>query len=433
MSHKQPRAIVLFAFALVATWIGCGGRQDPPIDVVALRCASLEETLESENEPLRVEVLRLEEAGQTPLGLEEPLGDPEQNAAVLLEKAFSDGARARLFPRLENLVPDERFLFDSPRLGSIRDLVQGAALIRMAVARADAAPACVFDVRHDLGYFATMRFLDDAAIASRLHVLAAAPAIADGDLAMACDEVDGAFRWVDRLAAVPRIEARVQAAQLRGEALIVIEALAEDPSLQRADLKRLYAVLRRSLDNWPKDADPLIGDRALTLHSYEAIRAGLFDDLVTNEERQRLEARGLLRSMRAMTASLIDRDELAYLEAMRAIIAAAAEPFYARRDALHDALEPFDPNAARSVEVPMATQLFFPGLQVAMEEIARDRAACEVWALALATAGDLDLPPYQQNPVTGADYEVTRRTDEIIVRSGDPDLRDAYARLVPIP
>ena len=239
--------------------------------------------------------------------------------------------------------PDDRFLFDSTRLQEVADVVQGAARIRRAVRAADQAPYCVFNVQTDRGYFADMRFLDDAAIAARLHIAAAAPALATDQMSLVLEEVEGAVRWIDRLAAVGRIEARLLAAQLRGEAITVIEAAADRPAVQRADFEQFYELLRGSLDDWPLESAPLVGDRAVALHTYEAIRAGLFDELVTPEEKQMLEARGLLRSMQSLGATQIDSDQLAYLGAMRALIGTTTKPHYQRIEQIEQIMAPFDP------------------------------------------------------------------------------------------
>lgn len=425
-STRNNRAALLLAPA-ISLLIGCGDPDDALRQKI-LRAAELPGALSSDLEPLRLEVLRIEEAGQTPKLLAPREPAPDENAAAILASALSDDARLRLVPKLSDLFPAGPFEFEPSELQRIREAVRGMHFIRQAIDRADAAPLCVFAIENELGYFAGMRFLDDAAIAAQVHVLSTAPLIAEGDIRSACDEVEAALRWAERLSRVDRIEARLLAGQLRGKALVVVEALAKNPKLQRADIERLYTMLRRALDAWPSDAASLLGDRAITMHTYELVRAGLFDNVVTTEERQTLKERRLLEPMQAMTASLIDADELAYLRAMGALIEAAEAHYHERAELIASALAPFDPDAARSAETPLATHLFLPGIDRAMKEMARDRSITEAWALALAAVGDIDLPPYKRNPLIGVEYEIDRLPGGLVVQTGDPELRAPYAR-----
>ncbi|MEM6330074.1 MAG: hypothetical protein AAF790_07490, partial [Planctomycetota bacterium] len=413
---------------------GCGGPEES-LREVALRCAALPGAKASANEALRAEVLQLQEARQTP-GLLRPPTAIGEDAARLLADALSDATRYKLFPELERLMPSGRFLFDTPALDAIGRLLRSHAQLRLAIQRAEQAPACVFRPQNALGNMAPMRYLDDAAIAARLRLNAAAPdraGVAGGgpDVAAAIEEVRGAMYWIGHLARVGRIEARVLAARLRGEALTVIEAIADNAATQRPDLERLYTLLRQTLEAWPGDAAALIGDRSVSLHTYELIREGYLEQVLTDEDRALLERRRLLASVQSMGATQIDEDQLAYLGAVRALIAAAQQPHHQRVERVQAVMKPFNPEEAASVEAPLASNLLLPSVPAALHAMALDRAACEVWAIALAAAADLDPPPLRVNPVTGVAYEVNRLAGSLIVRSGDPELRDAYARVAP--
>jgi len=409
---------------------GCGGSAKALQDEVA-RCAELQGAKASDNQPLAAEVNRIVQAGQAPRDLVRPLPNPAENAAAQLGECLTDGARLRLIPKLRNLMADQQYPLEPPQLVGILELLKDTYPLRSRIAQAEKAPQCVFDVRHDLGFFSRMRFLDDAAIACRLRLLAAAPYVADGQAAAACDELDMALTWIDRLAAVHRMEPRLLACQLRGQALLVVEAIAGGTSARRADLERLNKLLLRSLAAWPADASPLVGDRAVTMHSYEAVRVGLLDRIMTSEEKQSLKKQGLLQKLNEQTPAQIDQDELAYLDAMRVLIDTADQPYHQRAEQVDDLRRQLDPAGTPGGLAPLAALLFFPGTTDAVREMARDRATTEAWAIALATAGGFDLPPYQTNPVTGAPYEVERLAGALVVRLGDPQLRDPYARIAP--
>ncbi|MEM9184885.1 MAG: hypothetical protein AAGB00_00140 [Planctomycetota bacterium] len=437
VSAKTNSFLLLTPLLLVA---GCAG-DDPTVairDMAALPAASA-----TGSTALRGEVDRIEQAGHTPLGLMPPLPDPGDNGAAIFSNAMGDALRKQMVTKLLALTPKERFEFDIVQLEKVRKAMQTGWSIRQQLDKADAAPAFAFQVAYDLGFFGKMRFLDDAAVACRLHALAAAPALANGEIETALDELELAMRWADRLAQVKRVEARLLAAQLRGMCLSIVESMAgaeagRPGSLlpprftpQLADTERMYALVRRSLADWPDDAGPLIGDRAVVMHSYEAIRQGMFDRLVTVAERAQLQRLGRLDRMTRMPPAEIDADELAYLEAMAKLIAMAGRPHYERASAVQEALAPFEPGGANADRAPLAAQLFLPGLGYAVREMARDRAVCEGWAIALAAAGGLDLPPFKVNPATGVEYEVERTPDRLIVRLGDDEVRDPVVKPLP--
>ena len=432
-TNAPPFALRWWGFFMLATllptWhLGCGSGSQ--VEDKILRCADLTGAGTSDNQPLQAEAKRILQAGQAPRDLVRPLPKPETNAAAQLADCLTDGARLRLVPRLRELMADQQYPLEPAQLADILEVLKDTKPLRSRIAEAEKAPNCVFDARHDLGFFGRMRFLDDAAIACRLHLIAAAPFVVQGQMATACDELDIALTWIDRLASVRRVEARLLAGQLRGQALVVVEGIAGGAAARPADLLRLNGLMRRSLAAWPNDADSLVGDRAVTMHAYEAVRVGLLDRVMTTDEKNAFKKQGVVERLNNLSPAQIDRDELTYLDAMRALIDSADQPYHARAEQVDDLRQQFDPAGERADAAPLATLLFFPGTPDAIREMARDRALAEAWAIALATAGGFDLPPYEINPVTGKPYEVERLPGALIVRLGDPQLRDPYARIV---
>lgn len=427
----------LLLFLVAVALLGCGSDRKQMQDKV-LRYAELPGARASDYGSLTNEIAEIESAGATPLDLQEEVagsgaaGIGATNSAEILSSLFTDESRLRLVPRLAELVPRDEFQFSPKQLADVREVMIATARMWPKLAEAAASPLCRFDVRFDHGFFGKMRFLDDVTIASRLHLLAAAPALADDRQATALTEIENALRWAERLSRVKRIEARLLAVQLRGEALLAVEAVASDPATQRADLQKLYEIFREQLSRWPNPSGALIGDRAITMHAYEAIRDGQLDRLITKEEKTLLGKQGLLEPLLSISGPSIDRDEAAYLSGMQVLIDAAGSPLSESSSAIADELARFDPaGGSRAAEAPLATHLFLPGVGTALREIARDRAVCEGWAIALATAAGLDLPPYRINPLTGKPYEIDRQPGWIAIRFGDAELRHATARVMP--
>ncbi|MEN1679748.1 MAG: hypothetical protein AAGJ46_09145 [Planctomycetota bacterium] len=427
------------ALTVALSCLGCGGERESFQDQVA-RCAQLSGAKASKLEGLRTEVARIESVGETPLALSSPaISQAEQdgsNAALMLRAALNDATRLQLLPKLDDCLPEGRFVFKPKQIERARSLLDGVQRLRGAIAAAEQAPRCEFQTRTDLGFFAKLRYLDDAAIATRLHVLAAGTRLADGELPAAINELRLALWWADHLGRTPRLEARLLAAQLRGQCLVVIEAIVGGELVgvaapQKVDVERLYTLLRQSLDDWPGDDAPLVGDRAVTLHAYEALREGMYKTLVTKEEKAMLDRRGLLGRVADPKPRELDADQLAYLEVMAGLIEAAAEPHYKRADQVKNLLGRVAPDTDGASRAPLAAYLFLPGAGDALEEMARDRAACEAWAVALASVGGLDRPPYRVNPVTGEDYELVRSRSGVEVRTGDSRLRDPFAEDLP--
>lgn len=424
-------AVGWLIIAVGSMQLGCWSRE--PLHERVARYASLEGAKNSDMEPLRAEVARIEAAGQTPLLLMvEPI-PAETNAAVQLAGKFTDATRLKLYPRLESLTPhakDDRFEFDEPTLANVNRVLKSVELLRNEISQVEQLSACQFEVPFDQGFNGKLRFVDDVSIACRLRLIECAPLLSEGKVAPAIDKLDAAMRWVDRLAEVPRVEARQQAANLRRECFKVLERIANLPRVQQADIEQMFALVRRSLDNWPSNQGPLIGDRALTMHAYETIRDGHLDQVMTNEERQQLKPTGTLSAIEAMTGPAIDYDELSYLQAMADLIEAAQRSHSESVRSIDQTLSRFDLDSGSAQGTPLASHLFLPGIGYVMLEFSRDRAMCEAWAIALAAAGQLDMPEYKANPATGVDYELDRPLGGIVVvRIGDDDLANPMARL----
>ncbi len=73
----------------------------------------------------------------------------------------------------------------------------------------------------------------------------------------------------------------------------------------------------------------------------------------------------------------------------------------------------------------MAARLLLIDLQERSELLARDRARCEAWAIALAVAAGEARPDYKTNPLTGKPYGVVILRRKVSV--GDKDKKGRVA------
>lgn len=418
---------------MLSCLVGCDAGES--IEQRVARCAQLPGASASGDPQLRRLLEEVREDGGTPAQLAPPsigvLKDPSTNAAAALADCWSDSLRWRLAPIVDELMsarheaidPSESVAAESATT-AIAAFLDDNAMLRSKLIAAAERPRCVFDPGVRLGYFAGLRYIDDAGLAARIAILEAASAATVGDGVTAWESTARALQWAAHVGRVRRVEARVLAATLRSEALATAERLFRVGVFDRSIAETLYARLRDILANWPADRRMLEGDRAVVMHSYEAIRIGLLDRVLTGHERATLEKQGRLVDLREASSSALDRDEANYLQAMRLLIGSSDDP--RSETPFFERLAEFDAASAAANEPPalFARRLFLADVVESLRLTARDRGRCEAWCLGLASAAQLTMPPFRVNPVTGLDYEVVRAGDGLLVRIGDAAVDD---------
>jgi hypothetical protein len=214
------------------------------------------------------------------------------------------------------------------------------------------------------------------------------------------------FAVVRCLAAQRHVEARLSAAQLRRQSLLVLEAIVQSPDVRTAELTAVLDMLERELAVWPSDAEAWIGDRAMTLHAYELLRIGHFEMVMTPTEIETLDDEGIMPYFTRAVARTIDDDELYYLSAMRDVIANCSRPYFGRKESLTALAKDLDERRGGADYPLAAARLFLPEVDSAQKLQAEDRARCEAWALALAAALGIAAGDHRVNPATGEEFEV---------------------------
>jgi hypothetical protein len=278
-------------------------------------------------------------------------------------------------------------------------------------------------IDYALGFLAPKRlgFVKGVRACAHLEAFLAAEHLDDGDLSGALDAMGTMFRLAECLAGEKHSYVRLQGSLVRMEALAVLQAALDHPELQRAHLDRAYHLIQNQLASWPNDADAWVADRALGMHAYEFVREGRATDLLTDKELERFAREGILETLNDTTLRNVDRDELYYLQEMRRIIDQCQRPYH-QRLALFESLREEQHQMRASEEFPLvAARLLLPAVQNGQAIQARERANCEAWAIALARATGRQVPPFEVNPLNGAQYRSEEVDGKILVHDMGPD------------
>ena len=394
----------LLALLGLASLAGCGGTT---FEEHIRACATPSGALSSEDAELPQLVRAVEQQRGLPLQLASGGAIPsESNAAVALAAIYSPALHLHLTPKLVPLIAH-----GAPAEKRDEFLKQNQELVQQTAAALD-RPRCVFDIEYGLGFFASMRYLDDAALASRLVLLRARRSATNKKDAESLVDVLRSLRLCHALANERRVEARALAASLRHEAFDVVRDCFEVGLWRRPEAEQLYALLREELDDWPDDGRMLMGERATVLHAYEAIRAGMLRRLMTLQEYRELKSKSIAELENATPAE-IDADEARYLQTMQRLIDATAlshEDRATEVDAAFDDLQ--------QVRPLFAARLFMWDLSSAMETAAQDKTTVLAWTLALAASAELLPPPFSESPLTGKSLEVEQNSQRVEIYDG---------------
>jgi len=226
---------------------------------------------------------------------------------------------------------------------------------------------------------------------------------------------------IESLATEKHIIPRIVAVHRRGEALLVMEAIATHPKTTLEIHRRLGNLINNQLVDWPADQSAWIGERAIGLQTYELIRDGYLLSILNEAEQNRLTQEVGLERLGKQVAGNLDRDELFYLRSMRRVIDGCRRPYYQRRRIFIEVDEKLA-LLSDSLAYPLVTDLIlWQDVQEGQRLQALDRARCEAWSIALATSIGGPAPPYQVNPLSGNRYVLDPGPDRVIVDNIDAD------------
>lgn len=414
----------------LAALVGCQQRGES-LESLLQHAAELPGVRASRHSKLREEFRLVEHSRTLPAELNSDTSLVHQNGAVAIEHALPDlELIAKINQQTESLLDTLGAADPSLIVGEARAMGNQWSKQTKAAFEASKLPGCDFGVRYDRGYFNDLSFIYRSAAACRLLLVDALSDL-DNQADVAIARFDAAWRWTDWLAASEHLEARVQAALLRSEALAVAEMIASRSGVTADNLRAMYRTLDNSLRNWPSLRGTLVRERAMAIVTYEAVRLGLADLLFTVEEREQLRADGVYDTLRVAKEQQIDADEAAYLAYMREVIDVADQPYYLRSKYLVECDRLLRASEQTDDYPWFANHLFVleNSLTLAQAELARDRARVEGWVSLLASLTGEPAPASDTSPLNGEKYVVTSRGHERFVDLGDRQSNNPHVTL----
>jgi hypothetical protein len=370
------------------------------------------------DQALQGELARVVEEGGTPELLAARKIPDDSNVAAGLAALFAGVDRGRLgLIRAESdqLFPKGRFTLDPVQREKAIRFRQRYEDERMGARLALERPECRFPIAYEAGPADGLAFLDVVWICSRLEAFHAAEALTSLEVASAVESLGFMLHLAECLAAEPHPVTRLEAAFLRTEALIVLQAIVGSEKLERRHAIMIHGWLSDQLAAWPDDALAWIGDRAQGMVIYEAVRGGKLGDFLTEEEKKQLKEAGNLSAFEDAALRGVNSDELYYLLAMRKILESCRHPYHTRVADFEELRRDLH-NRRNSSDFPLvAGRLLLLDVEKGHVIQARDRANCEAWVLALALACAEKPPGFGNNPLTGRPYRVERDGKTILV------------------
>ncbi len=413
---RRVRWLVGAAAAAALVLPGCGRQPEAAKDTEPSdpygHLPALKDTADPE---LREEYSRIVDEGGTPAQLTAKPVPEAENVAVGLTALFPKKMTRPLLSRTSELFPVSGFEFNSEQLQQVDEFLSKYGNQIEQARSILSRPRCDFGIDYRKGFAAELSFVDVAQTVARLEAFRAALALEADNLGEATLSLSYMFRVVSCLAAEKHPIARLNAAFIRSEAFQVLRAIALHPRTGPEELKQLQQMIASQLSQWPDEADVWIADRAVGLHAYEVVRDGGIMSLLTKEEVQQFEESGTLARLRSLTPAQLDDDQLYYMNAMQEIIASCSQPYYERVDMLKAMTTDLEALRATSDFPLVAGLLLLPDVPNGHLLLARERAQCEAWALALARALNQPDPSTDTNPVTGHPYRVERDRGRVLV------------------
>jgi len=398
---------VIYALALsclaIGGW-GCRSESETSQPLQPEDYGKLSGLSNSPSPKLRDELARIVEEKGTPGLLSKTTPAAKGNVAAGLRGLFPENKIASILKESEDLFPPGQFQFDPFRLqraiGFRKKYDYQSRRAREALKRS----YCNFGIPFMDGFLADLKFIDVVRICARLEAFRAAESLSDDNLDEAIESWRLIFRLASCLAAEKHSQTRAQAAFVRTEGFVVLQAIVRHREITRRNLEMLHKTVENQLKDWPSDANAVIGDRALGMHAYEMVRNGDLIALLTDKEIEVIVEEGGVENFLAAAKRNVDRDELYFLQTMRKIIDRCQRPYFERVDLFSTIRD--DLQAKRNLpEFPIvAARLLLPDIQKGQKMQAQDRANWEAWAVALAAALGHESPPYSVNPLTAGRY-----------------------------
>jgi hypothetical protein len=427
----MDRPFIISALILSGLLLGCArsgselARSAPAKQIE--KYADLPGLSSSPHAELKAELALLTQERMTPLALDAQLdairsqsGAAPTSGRQMLDEAIPAISRPLLKAQLDEVYRGGPLTLSPIELERARHTLRRWADDRARFEQAVDACHGGLDLRMTHGILAELRFLEVLQLGCKLEALAAAESLAENRPEEAIAPLAVMFRAARVLAGEWNVTTRVSAANLREDALHVLDAIANHDLATSETHQQLLALVTRETNDWPPDATAWIGDRAAGLIAYELVRDGYYFSLLEQDELQHLRDDGLLDATAKAVMRNLDGDQMYYLAAMRRIIESCQLPYFQRAAVLREIRSDL---AAReqAADYPLvAGRLLLADFESGHRLVAEDLARCTAWQVALIVATEGAIEEGMISPITGQPLKIQRSPTQWSVAGAVP-------------
>jgi hypothetical protein len=415
----MDRGLTIALLALAGSPLGCARqdwpsmREQTPSSLHAERYADLPGLRSSPHSGLKAELALLAEEGATPQALDaqfalqrSPAGGDASAGRRLIDESIPAISRPLLTAQLEEVYTGGPLRLSPVQLERGREVLLRCSQERQRFREALQACHAGLGLPLSDGILVDLTFLDAIRLGARLEAVAAADALAENEPDAALGSLAILFEAARILGRERNIATRTTAANLREDALHVLQAVAAHERATPETHSQLLGMLERATAEWPSDQTAWIGDRAAGLIAYELVRDGHYFSLLDQHEIQKLRERGLLAATAKAVMRNIDTDELFYLHAMRRIIESCQRPYFERMAVLNVVRSELTALEQTGDYPLIAGKLLLTDFEAGHRLQAEDLARTMAWKVALQVASDNKSIAAPINPVTGKPLHV---------------------------
>jgi len=349
----------------------------------------------------------------------------EQSFAGLIQKIdstdktdtqlISNASVVTLLKDLKEIFPDQRVLPESISLTRLKAQLNHYRGKIDRVHQSLNRPFDPFVWKNTRGLLADSGYVSRCEALGGLEIMNAVVAIKHDRLAKAIESLRYCGKILRHLTSDHRLISRLTAVQLRNLWLQTVAHVVNHPKSEKKHLEEIYQLLRLQMAQWPNEKKIWVADRALGLHTYEMVRDGDYKNLLSEDEYNELEQKGLTNVRIQNVEKNVDTDQVFYLNVMGQLINKMDSPFHLRHNWLTK-LESKHEQMRLKAEYPrIALDLLLGDIKNAQYRIAKDRSRCEAWMLAIGTSLGKNVKQFNKSESSGGSLTAGRIQGSISV------------------
>lgn len=438
--HSRLLGFGLLAFVVVLTLLmlwhsSVRQRRNTPIDYRSLPAEiafggrtfpgdyfrGLEATRKTKNPDLVTEIRDVIVAGKAPAFVFGNTVPREHNVAASLREAFLTYTadtpsvvllRQHLTPEPLVIAP-QSFITLEPVLNALAPLLD--ALRQSLMSEGAAFEFVLLD--SESGVYPDPNLPDYLRLFADATEYNVARAVAEERLTDALTFLAGTFRLCALASQLENVAIRYEVQSARQRAILALQATLLHAKAGRAEIEFGRRILAETREAYPSDAKLWSGDRASGMRVYDlAIRNGL-EAALEDDEIDEIDDLVGLGKITLKLHRTIERDEVAYLQAMREVLGLCHKPYFERRDAVM-AIENRIASIWESQQEAVIAYFLTRSLDSAMQTFAYDRSMIEVAFLAL-TLGLGESAESTPDPLAGKPYRIESKDGKAIVTDSE--------------